>query len=182
MQSEPLSVHSLAWCATFPQTAEAYLAYIKHMCVSKLLLFTVPVSVCVAAKEPPLSDLLSGADVQPLHHLGEGALVDHLAHQVGPHPLGVGEAPQQFPRHLERRERRSLRSARPRRLPLGRCDAMTVPSTASSSSFSPSLRLRGGRFDCGSRHYIARSPMYASAGSPACVRQRTAALSTHDKV
>lgn len=64
------------------------------------------------------TDLLPGADVQPLHHFGKRALVDHLPHQIGSHPLGVGEATQHLPGDLQGGQGRTL-PARPRGFPLG---------------------------------------------------------------
>lgn len=62
--------------------------------------------------------LLPRTDVQPLHHFGKRALVDHLPDQVGSHPFGVGEAPQQLPGHFEGGQRLPV-TPRPRALPRG---------------------------------------------------------------
>lgn len=73
------------------------------------------------------TDLFPGADVQPLHHFGKRALVDHLAHQVGPHPFGVWEAPQQLPGDLQGGQRRPL-PAQAWALPLGQAVLAVAPT------------------------------------------------------
>lgn len=59
----------------------------------------------VRCPPPPGAYLLPRGDVQPLHHLGKGALVDHSAYQVSPHLFGVREVLPALLRHLAKTSR-----------------------------------------------------------------------------